>query len=85
MPVPGGVAFLVGLGMVVLGVGAGSPLCWGMGLLVFLVQLGAEVTILCLAMRKAGPHKRDVAQALVDCRFVSWPARTALRRLLGLF
>ncbi len=82
MRMPGTWSALIGAGMVALGVAGGSTRCWVLGLVLVVVQAAAEVAIVWSALRKAGPYTTEVARALVEGRFVSWPTRVVLRRFV---
>lgn len=74
-------ALSIGVLLVVLGVTYGSRLWWAAGCLVVAVQVGADVMLAWSVMRGAGPHRAQVAAALLAGRFLSWPGRWVLRRM----
>lgn len=69
--------------MVVVGVLTGSTLCWAVGVFLIVLQVGADLTLLWWLLRDAGAYRPAIAGALLEGRFLSWPARWVLRRVVG--
>ncbi len=70
--------YLIGVALLALGAFAGAVPCLVLAGVALLFAVGVEVRVVRTAL--LGPYPAEVAQALIDKRLVSAPARLVLRR-----